>query len=730
MKHETFMKTFERHRVAAAACVLLLAASSCTEGDALPPGHVQQGSPAEVTLKLSATRETDVTGKPAGTRAVDDTDTAPWSAVKNVWVLQFDGQGDSAPLTGTPAYIAGYDTKPDGERICTLLAATGQTVWFLVNTFDTGMRWETGLTLGTLKNRYMNIDGAASMHGYGATVNPSGDFPDNADYHLLLNGIWQGDIAQGASLSAALTRNAARVDFLLKNNTGGAGTVTIHSVQLCNVPAVSFLYTGYTLPEPFPITTTGNPYLETIDYAPTAWARGADAGNGYTRFRFYLPANMRGVRSDITQTKDKNEYHPALATYVVVRGAYQESGTSVPVTYTVYPGANLTTDFNLRPNHAYTCTLDIDGANTGDPRVRTFGMRDFAAPGEERANCYMLNPNPAGTRQFRIPVDRINVFWGNQGYKNIPANTLRTSDNWTARILWCDFERSDDPSAENYFSLVKAAGTGSEGNADGYFTAEVGPGADGNALVAVEKNGTILWSWHLWITDYDPYAASISGSSAAQITDVPGGMITRFSSSSVVDNKYMVIMDRCLGQGKVRPDYQPLYQFGRKDPFAYSKADGAPLFLDDLVSTVNRISSTMNPTLRTDNGIGANADWLAADELRGNEWDDPLTTGANYVDYQTKSLFDPCPPGWKVPRTRTRLGPRDWTYAGGIYRLFSIDGGVCWTWVYEARCWTSASNATGNVLSNSANFANTTGNNTTNCARAQLLGIVPERMKY
>ena len=29
----------------------------------------------------------------------------------------------------------------------------------------------------------------------------------------------------------------------------------------------------------------------------------------------------------------------------------------------------------------------------------------------------------------------------------------------------------------------------------------------GNAVLAVFAGNTIAWSWHIWATDYDPYAA-------------------------------------------------------------------------------------------------------------------------------------------------------------------------------------------------------------------------------
>jgi hypothetical protein len=730
MKYGTFPKIFDiRYTAIAVYALLLMSITACTDTDSPLPDNVLPGRPVEVTLQLSATQETDATDSLVATRAVDDGDVAPYAQIKNVWVLQFNGLTDAATLTGVPSYISDYEVE--ANRVCALVSGTNQTVWFLANTFDTHLHWDASLTLGTLKTRYMPNTTEASLHGRGdATTTPDVGYPADADYHLILNGTWQGNITTDGSLTCTLIRNTARVDFLLKNTTTGDDAVTITSVQVRNAMAQSYFYTSYALPATFPTTFSTNPYLETTDYTPVTWESGTSVSDGYTRFRFYLPANMRGTRTGITQTKDKTEYHPALATYVVVKGVYQKDGQSVPVTYTIYPGANLITDFNLLPNHAYVCKLDINGYDSSgaDPRVRTFGTRDFAAAGEERANCYILNPSPDGVRSFKIPIDRINVFWGGQGYQNIPVNTLGASEAWTAEILWRDFDGSDVSTAPNYFALTKASGVGADGASDGYFTIETGVAVDGNALVAVKKGTTILWSWHLWMTDYDPYAASISTSAApAQITDVPGGVITRFSAAAQ-DGKYMVIMDRCLGQSKARPDQQPLYQYGRKDPFGYNQADGAALYTENLTATQSRINSVMNPTFRTNNSAGATADWLNTGEASDGEWDDPTLMGASYVDYRSKSLYDPCPPGWKIPRTRTNLGGRNYTYTSGIYRLFNIEG-VCWTWVYEANCWLSSRGASNQYIINSSSFGNYT-NTPANYARAALLGVIPERMKY
>jgi hypothetical protein len=638
MKYGTSIKNPVRHSILLA---MLLAFASCTDTDDTLPAPPPPGTTVRVSLNLSASEPvftplsaTEEAGE-AFTRAVDDSDTPPYTTVKNVWILQFNGQADAAVLSGLPIYIADYDTKSDNERVCALLTGTGQTVWFLANTFNAGMMWEEGLTLGTLKTRYMPVTTEADLYGHGA---------GGTDY-LLMNGAYTGDITSDTDLQATLRRNAVRLDFRLKNTSTGATTVTIDSVKPVIIMSRQFFYTNYVLPDIFPVA--GSEYTG-ASYAKVLFSDGTTDGD-YVRFRFYLPANQRGTVAAITNQWEKNRYAPAAATAVRVYGQYTEGANTVPVTYTIYPGANLTTDFNLRPDHAYTLSVEINGPGdpSADPRVQHMSLRDFAAPGEERANCYILNPSPAGTRQFRIPVDRINVFWGGHGYENVPANTLYTDTEWEASALWTDFTAQDtNPAAANYFKFVegKDKGTGFEGNRDGYFTVEVGKLTAGNALIAVKKKGEadILWSWHLWITDYDPYQGKLGASVNA--VQVPGGLVTNFGTSVTVAGKRAIVMDRLLGHNTLTrlPLY---YQAGRKDPFIRNAS--SKLVYSELVADVTTIAGAVshpNTLYQTKNyNPRFNRQWLAM------QVDDPNPWAERNMPQSVKSLFDPCPAGFSVP---------------------------------------------------------------------------------
>ena len=140
-------------------------------------------------------------------------------------------------------------------------------------------------------------------------------------------------------------------------------------------------------------------------------------------------------------------------------------------------------------------------------------------------------------------------------------------------------------------------------------------GKNGNALVAAcDASGNILWSWHLWITD-----------------------------DTIQEHTYAngagVAMDRNLGALSATPGdvgaLGLLYQWGRKDPFLASasiSADTEPVVAGTAINAASGYSlalSIANPTNFYSFGKGT----FPSDD----SWGD------------TKTIYDPCPVGWKVP---------------------------------------------------------------------------------
>jgi len=170
-------------------------------------------------------------------------------------------------------------------------------------------------------------------------------------------------------------------------------------------------------------------------------------------------------------------------------------------------------------------------------------------------------------------------------------------------------------------------------------------GTSGNAVVAAysgdNQTGDILWSWHIWVTSYDP-DNKVNGTTYSY---VPTAGVTN------------VFMDRNLGALTTTyiVDANMLhYQWGRKDPFpaaAVVKA-GASTSVD--VTTTTRQSmlfSSQNP-FKFISYNSSPYDWCST--ASDYYW---MGTGGTFTKPGAKTIYDPCPSGWRVPAYRSGVSP-------------------------------------------------------------------------
>lgn len=203
-----------------------------------------------------------------------------------------------------------------------------------------------------------------------------------------------------------------------------------------------------------------------------------------------------------------------------------------------------------------------------------------------------------------------------------------------ARVAWQTYN-TNDVAGINYTSLL--VGSNSVEYKDGYIYFETAPdkSRNGNVLIALfDDCDRVIWSWHIWITEYEP---------DYQYVVVDGGTA----------NPALKMMDRNLGSlsnGKhVGTGLGLLYQWGRKDPFfgpfeytspgivSYIQERNEFEFItDSRTATTGTVSySTYHPTHFIYRGGDNDGNWL--NESVAGLWS------------EEKTMYDPCPPGWKVP---------------------------------------------------------------------------------
>ena len=191
----------------------------------------------------------------------------------------------------------------------------------------------------------------------------------------------------------------------------------------------------------------------------------------------------------------------------------------------------------------------------------------------------------------------------------------------SAEVLWESFGTDVTPNVGDLVKNVKYA--------DGIISFETpSEYKEGNAVIAAkDASGNILWSWHIWLTDQ------------------PEGQ--------VYYNNAGTMMDRNLGATSATPGdvgaLGLLYQWGRKDPFlgaalkqvSYEAKSTItwPTLVDSDSNTGTISYATANPTVFI---TFENHDWHyasvnATSSDRWTESDKP------------KSVYDPCPQGWRVP---------------------------------------------------------------------------------
>ena len=237
---------------------------------------------------------------------------------------------------------------------------------------------------------------------------------------------------------------------------------------------------------------------------------------------------------------------------------------------------------------------------------------DPAGPGpepgpvvESPANCYIISK--AG--DYRIQAVK--------GNSREPVGEVSTVE-----VLWETFGTDTAPQPGD---LIAQVSYDSDKNTIAFST-----GAEflkGNAAIAAkDAEGTILWSWHIWMTDQP--------------------------KDQVYNNGAGTMMDRNLGATSATPGDAGalglLYQWGRKDPFPGASSISGHI---EAKSTFNQWPrSTMffegmsidytiqNPT-KLIQGWDGRDDWLLIEDgsVDNTRWQ------------AEKTIYDPCPAGYRVP---------------------------------------------------------------------------------
>ena len=254
--------------------------------------------------------------------------------------------------------------------------------------------------------------------------------------------------------------------------------------------------------------------------------------------------------------------------------------------------------------------LAYEGAAPAKITVRQKAAATPPPADDGTANCYIISE----ACEYKFPAVK--------GNSSDPVGTVASVE-----VLWETFGTATAPKKGDLIAEVSY-----DGGSNTISLRTASTFREGNALIgAKDASGKILWSWHIWMTDH------------------PKDQSYKNCSSKM--------MDRNLGATSATPGdvgaLGLLYQWGRKDPFmgASAIAEGTttqaastigtwpePVVSDEAKGTIDY--AVANPTTfikRNDN----NGDWYYAEN---NKTD-------NLRWQSSKTIYDPCPPGYRMPST-------------------------------------------------------------------------------
>ena len=244
---------------------------------------------------------------------------------------------------------------------------------------------------------------------------------------------------------------------------------------------------------------------------------------------------------------------------------------------------------------------NTDGNSSTDSNSSTTDLS-----GSESANCYIVSS--AGSYMFRTV----------QGNSSTSVGSVAS-----AEVLWESFGTDVEP---NVGDLIKSVS-----HSDGYIYFQTADTfMEGNAVIAAKDAfGTILWSWHIWFTDQ------------------PKGQ--------VYYNNAGTMMDRNLGATSATPGdvgaLGLLYQWGRKDPFLGSSSISDNVTAKSTISWPSEVESTSSTG--TISYATAHPTTFITWNYSNFDWYYPGSSSTDDTRWttsdKTKSIYDPCPAGWRVP---------------------------------------------------------------------------------
>lgn len=447
----------------------------------------------------------------------------------------------------------------------------------------------------------------------------------------------------------------------------------------------------------------------------------------FGNIRHYVPIGKAvfEISTSTPAQHDGGTYPVSVSSHVVFENetlslGWTASVVETPDSWISFPtsGREGNTDATLKPQTPIHSNDHNDRLKSNTP-VGTGGVRyDLSTQGGSTAmntsNCYIVNAkgkyslplvygnaikngadNPSAYRTSNTGQGILQEFWTYDYYKRITQPYIyKDKMPANAKIIWQDVE-----------GMVTSA---SLSVSKDKLEFDIGDNIrQGNAVIAItDESNTAMWSWHIWVTDYEPNKEPDNSAH-----DFDSTLKDKVVQSYLVGENIMmpVNLGWCDGdrltyaarKGKIRftqettgfvKDFEIIqpevithaagnstyYQFGRYTPMPAFDMTGSdrehlerkPVYpsngfqIHQLQPAIT--TSIRNPGVFFTNTI--NDDWHVSTEKYDNLWDAGYTSGTLIREKTIKTVYDPSPAGYCVPQYGV-FGVM--TYSGNAYTVSS-----------------------------------------------------------
>lgn len=194
----------------------------------------------------------------------------------------------------------------------------------------------------------------------------------------------------------------------------------------------------------------------------------------------------------------------------------------------------------------------------------------------------------------------------------------------------------------------------------GTFTINNVPSSGGNIILRSANGMYYRWSWHIWLWPHDLTPVEITNSTGVKYNIMPVNLASKYDSDGVHIKNWF-------------------YQWGRPNPMLLPSAwnsttDHSPGSITKSLKANKLYEGITYPTTFYYNSdVYSNGNWFG-DKSYYNLWDAACTDIGNSDNDTVKTVYDPCPVGWKVPNGNTFTGLSVISESNGIVKFSRYSG--------------------------------------------------------